>query len=97
MQEIFIIVVRFSACDDELFSPILDLDQIEGVWQGNWTRDNMGGTDEISIHFTSVSWTGTFQDVPVNTIGYSEAEITFRYLTLNNAETNIIEGEMLVK
>lgn len=90
-------LISFSACDNESFSPILDLDQIEGVWQGNWTTDNNGGSSEISVQFTTVSRMGTFQDVPFNTLGYREAEITFRYLTLNNTETNAIEGEMLVK
>ena len=51
----------------------------------------------MKLVFTLLVSVETFQDVPVNTIGYSEAEITFRYLTLNNAETNIIEGEILVK
>ena len=53
--------------------------------------------ERMKLVFTLLVSVETFQDVPVNTIGYSEAEITFRYLTLNNAETNIIEGEILVK
>ncbi|MGH1335954.1 MAG: hypothetical protein ACRBFS_07480 [Aureispira sp.] len=87
-------LISFSACTEDPRVPILNRDQVEGIWEGNWTTNGQGGRDLIHIQFTSISRTGTFQNVPFNNLGYREGEIVFRYLELVGAQ---IEGEMLVK
>lgn len=96
---LFSITCLLSCTPDESYERPLSMDELEGYWiVRNWNTGTLASTlKPITIQFTSVNRSATFQDVPNNTWGYTENEIVFRSLEADLSRDFAIRGQMLIK
>lgn len=95
---LWLLISSFSCQQEEPdFIPLFDMTAIEGVWETEWIINAQGEERPIDIQFTTINKSAHITNVPVNSFGYVEEEIIFRYLEIVDPEFGLITGEMLVK